>query len=125
MGMISDELFNTDSDSAKLCRSIANCLIHLLANPSFSDANFVEPIMGIFRQPIATDKIFGKVDTEKMWSEFHKLCSSDAYCQKWREYLLSVGCQPNPLFYQHVTTELFEQFLKKNSIYYKIRCVLK
>jgi len=123
MGMISDELFNTDSDSAKLCRSIANCLIHLLANPSVSDANFVDSIMGILRQP--TDKISGKVDTEKMWSEFHKLCSSDAYCQKWREYLLSVGCQPNPLFYQHVTTELFEQFLKKNSIYYKIRCVLK
>jgi len=71
----------------------------------------MKTLMGILRQP--TDKISGTVDTEKMRSEFHKLRSSDAYCQKWREYLLSVGCQPNPVFYQHVTTELFEQILKE------------
>jgi len=111
MGTISDELFNTDIDSAKLCRSTANHLIKLLASPSASDISFIEHIVKMLRQP--TEKISGKVDSEKMWSEFHKVRSSDEYCKKWQEYLLSVGCQPNPVFYQHITTELFEQILKE------------
>jgi len=70
-------------------------------------------------------KISGTVDTgsEKMWSEFHKLHSSDKYSKKWREYLISVGCQPKPVFYQHVTTELFEQIKKKESS--KKSCALR
>ena len=48
-----------------------------------------------------------------MWSEFHKLRSADPYCKKWRDYLLSVNCQPNPAFYQHITMEIFEQILKE------------
>ena len=31
-------------------------------------------------------------ESEKMWSEFHKLKSSDEYSRKWREYLSSAGC---------------------------------
>ena len=72
-----DELLDTNIDSAKLCRSTGNHLIQLLASPSASDTNIVEHIVGKLGQP--TDKISRKGDSEKMWSECHKVCSSDEY----------------------------------------------
>jgi len=57
MGTISNELFDTDNDSAKLCKSTANHLIKLIASPSASDINFAEHIVKMLRQP--TEKISG------------------------------------------------------------------
>ena len=97
MQILSDELFQTDTEVAKLCISNAKALVQLLANPSVNDTMFIEEIMSTLQQPI--DNIRSKVDGEKMWSEFHKLRSADTYCKKWRDYLLSINCQPNPAFY--------------------------
>ena len=110
MQLLNDKLFQTDTEVAKLCISNAKALVELLASPSVNDINFIEEIMSTLQQPI--DKIRSKVDSQKMWSEFHKLLSADTYCKKWRDYLSSVNCQPNPEFYQRVTIEFFEQILK-------------
>ena len=110
MQILNDELFQTDTEVAKLCISNAKALVELLASPSVNDTTFIEEITSTLQQPI--DKIRSKVDSEKMWTEFHKLRSTDAYSKKWRDYLSSINCQPNPAFYQHVTIELFEQILQ-------------
>ena len=89
--------------------TIGKVLVELLASPSLNDTTFIEDITGTSKDPIGKIRI--KVDSEKMWTEFHKLRSTDAYSEKWREYLSSNNCQPSPAFYQHITMELFEQIL--------------
>ena len=111
MQILNDKLFQADSEVAKLCISNAKVLVELLASPSLNDTTFIEDITGTLKDPI--DKICIKVDSEKMWTEFHKLRSTDAYSEKWREYLSSNNCQPSPAFYQHITMELFEQILQE------------
>ena len=109
--IMNDELFQADTEVAKLCISNAKVLVELLANPSVNETTFIEDITDTLKDPI--DRIQSKVDSEKMWTEFHKLRSTDEYSKKWRECLLSNNCQPSPAFYQHITMELFEQILQE------------
>ena len=109
--ILNDKLFQTDTEVAKLCISNAKALVELLASPSVNDTMFIEQTMSTLQESI--DKIHSKVDSGKLLTEFHKSRSTNAYCKKWRDYLSSVNCQPNPAFYQHVTIELFEQILQE------------
>ena len=109
MQILSDKMFQADTEVAKLCISNAKVLVELLASPSLNDTTFIEDITGTLKDPIGKIRI--KVDSEKMWTEFHKLRSTDAYSEKWRVYLYN--CQPSTAFYQHITMELFEQYLQE------------
>ena len=112
MGILNDEVLQTDSKGAKLCIGNAKNFIQILANPSPSDKRFTEEIVAILNKPIDDALGCGKVDSEKMWSGFHKLWSSEEYSTKWRSYLSSNNSLvTKSLFYQHVTIELFEQLL--------------
>ena len=63
-----------------------------------------------------------KIDQEFIWSEFHKLHSSDDYCSKWTSYLsTSNDFHVSPLFYQHVTFEIFEALLS-NELQGRAQC---
>ena len=46
-----------------------------------------------------------------MWSQFHKLRSSDEFFQEWKCYLEQMGISAKPVFFQLITAELFEQLL--------------
>ena len=77
MQILNDELFQADTDVAKLCISNVKVLVEVLANPSVNDTTFIEDVTGTLKDPI--DRIQSKVDSEKMWTEFHKLRSTDVY----------------------------------------------
>ena len=84
MQVLKGELFQTDTEVAKLCISNAKTLVELLASPSVNDTPFIEETTSTLQELI--DKICSKVDSEKMWTEFHKSCSTDACSKKWRDY---------------------------------------
>ena len=91
MQILNDELFQTDTEVAKLCISNAKAMVELLASPSVNDTTFIEETTSTLQESI--DKIRSKVDSEKKWTEFHKLRSTDAYSKKCRDYLSSINCQ--------------------------------
>ena len=72
---------------------------------------FTEKIVSTLNKPIDDTLECGKIDSEKIWSDFHKIRSSQEYISKWMSYLLSNNFTTKPVFYQHVTLELFEQLL--------------
>ena len=85
--------------------------IQRLSNPSPSDIKFTEEIVSTLNKPIDDTLGCGKTDSEKIWSNFHKIRSSQEYITKWRSYLLNINFTTKPIFYQHITLELFEQLL--------------
>ena len=111
MGILNDEVMQIDSEGAKLCVCCANSFVQRLSDPSPSDIKFTEEIVSTLNKPIDDTLGCGKTDSEKIWSNFHKIRSSQEYITKWRNYLLSNNFTTKPVFYQHVTLELFEQLL--------------
>ena len=52
MGVLSDGLLETDSDSVRLCISIAKYLVQLFTNPTVNDTKFVDDIVDILLKPM-------------------------------------------------------------------------
>ena len=120
MAVINDDLFKTETEGARVCLVNARTFIQRLANPSITDTTFVEDIVTSLKKPLST--MCDKVDQEYIWSEFHKVRSSDDYCSKWTSYLsTSNDFHVNPLFYQHITFEIFEALLS-NELQGRAQC---
>lgn len=50
---------------------------------------------------------------ELMWEGYFKLCSSDNFRDAWTTLIRgTIGLQASPIFYQHVTTKIFEDLIK-------------
>ena len=50
---------------------------------------------------------------ELMWESYFKLCSSDDFWNAWCTIISgTIGLQATPIFYQHVTSKIFEDLLK-------------
>ena len=56
----------------------------------------------------------GLFNQEKLWSTFHQITLSSSFEEKWEMYLISVGLTKEPLFYQHITDEVFNLLIKQN-----------
>jgi len=52
MGILNDEVLQTDSEGAKLCIGNAKNFIQIFANPPPSDTRFTEEIVAILNKPI-------------------------------------------------------------------------
>ena len=53
-----------------------------------------------------------KPDKDKVWTKFHKVRSTDTFYQKWHKFLEHNNMPKDPIFYQHLTVEVFEGLLK-------------
>ena len=80
MGILSDKLFETNSRGAAICLNNANCFVQRLATPSETDSRFTNEIVTSLKNPLIRIS-----NTEKMWTDFHKLRSSEEYCRKWQD----------------------------------------
>ena len=54
-----------------------------------------------------------EINKERLWRNFHKLTSSGDFTLKWSTFLEQLHLNDEPLFYQTLTDELFNQLLKK------------
>ena len=56
-----------------------------------------------------------KPDKEKVWTKFHKVRSTNTFCQKWHKLLEHNKMPKEPIFYQHLTMEVFKGLLKTST----------
>lgn len=48
-----------------------------------------------------------------MWENYFKLCSSDDFWNAWCTVISgTIGLQATPIFYQHITSKIFEDLIK-------------
>ena len=60
------------------------------------------------------DKIGSEnIDREKMWISFHQMRSLESFQHKWKVFLESNNMLNEPLFYQHITIQVFETLVKQ------------
>ena len=57
-----------------------------------------------------TDK---QVNEDTLWKKFFIFQSSEESNSKWISFLTKLCLDPDPLFYQHITQELFETIISK------------
>ena len=53
------------------------------------------------------------INDNHLWQKFHSLRSSVDFCDKWKSFLTKADLEPYPMFYQHVTHEIFETIIDK------------
>ena len=52
-----------------------------------------------------------KTQREKMWKSFHLLHVSDSFVSLWYNFLDSTSLEKNPLFFQYVTDQVFQELI--------------
>ena len=55
-----------------------------------------------------------KTQREKMWKSFHLLHVSDSFVELWHNFLDSASIQKNPLLFQYVSDQVFQQLITKH-----------
>lgn len=114
--ILDDSSFHLQSEGNKVCLKMANDFLCIVDHPSDALLEFETwlccKLNQVLDTSISTNPIV-KIDREKMWALFHKMRANASFQQKWKQFL-HVHSMPNePLFYQHVTTKVFETILKR------------
>ena len=89
---------------------MSKSLINLLSSPSQCCLQFANWLIHELQNILEKSKIKnGLFNQEKLWSTL-----SSSFEEKWGEYLISVGLTKEPLFYQHITDEVFDLLIKQS-----------
>ena len=55
-----------------------------------------------------------KKQKEAMWSSYHALRCTRKFRDVWEQFVVTaVGRKPSPIFFQHITHEVFKQLIKE------------
>ena len=109
-GLLNDDLMSTETERSKEFISNAQKMLRQLNSPSAKENHFLEWLFGKVKK-IVVEHGTDKPKRKEMWSQFHKLRSSDDLFQEWKRYLEQMGISAKPVFFQLITAELFEQLL--------------
>ena len=114
--ILNDESFMIPGEGSEICVWMSKSLISLLSSPSQCCLQFANwlvcELQGILEK--CKHKSDGLFNQEKLWSTFQQTTLSSSFEEKWETYLISVGLDKEPLFYQHITDEVFNLLIKQN-----------
>ena len=113
--ILDDESFMIPSEGTELCVRMSKSLINLLSSPTQCTLRFtswlIRELKGILEKCKRKNGLFNQ---EKLWSTFHQTTLSAGFKEKWETFLVSVGLAKEPLFYQHITDEIFNLLIKQS-----------
>lgn len=78
--------------------------------------NFAEWLVTALQKIFEESKPAEKIKQEKLWSNFHEFRSSNEFTASWEKYLSQLHIDAKPMYYQHVTEEVFEALIEKQCI---------
>ena len=114
--ILEDAGFKNDTEGSVICLKMAHDFLCLLDNPNQETTKLVSWLCTDLRQVInEACKPGCKPDKEKVWTKFHKVRSTNTFCQKWHKFLEHNKMPKEPIFYQHLTMEVFEALLKAST----------
>lgn len=108
-----DESFTIETPETKACLSLARKFIALLSCDSIQHRQFADWIYAKLSSILDKAKSGQNVNEDHLWQKFHSFRSSEECCRKWKSILSEVDLTPYPMFYQHMTQELFELIIGK------------
>ena len=115
-GILSDESFALPTEGNKICLNMAGKLAKCYGtSPNEQAVGFAEWLVAKLDGVIVEAQKRGKpneLNKERLWRNFQKLTSSDDFSFKWCSFLTQLQVNNEPLFYQIVTDELFDQLVK-------------
>ena len=113
-GVLSDNSFAIATDETKTCLRIAQELIKHFHQPSIECERFALWLMNVLDEVITkSKKRTGMINQDKLRSKYHQLTTFEAFNGKWINFLGLLKVDKEPLFYQHVTDEMFEMRIKE------------
>ena len=54
------------------------------------------------------------INSEKLWSSYHKLTTSKDFRTDWEEFLEDCNVDKEPMIYQHITDETFTKLVEQS-----------
>ena len=112
--ILEDDGFKVPSDLATSARSLASRLVTYHEKNSALVKAFSEQFVSRLKTCFSTKKSF-KLAKEAMWKAYHALRTSDSFNDEWIKFIEdALGEKPTPIFYQHVTHEVFKILIKTN-----------
>lgn len=110
-----DELFAIESDGARTCLALATELKEKIQKCYMKEnvvsfAGWLGKYCKTLIQKSTTEK---SLDQSTLWPSFHKFQNSVEFQQKWMCFLESLSIRPSQLFFQTITTRIFDELLKE------------
>jgi hypothetical protein len=103
------------SPLATAAQETASSLLKYCGNPPYPDLflNFSDDLVKGLATCFIQKKIF-KLKKEVMWGHYHIHRSSATFHKMWSDFVeKAVRTKPSPIFYQHITHEVFKELVKK------------
>ena len=115
-GILADESFTIPTDEVKKCLEMARTVTKQFGQPSAAACvTFSSWLVGVLEEVVNNSvKRNGVINAEQLWSRYHELTISEAFKNGWEEFLDLSKVDKEPLFYQHVTDEVFEKLIQRS-----------
>ena len=116
-GILADDSFTLPTKGNKMCLDmagkLARCFSGSLSGVVVEFSSWlVEKLNGVIVEAQKRGNP-NELNKERLWRKFQNLTSSDDFTMKWSNFLSGIGFNDEPLFYQILTDEVFDQLLKK------------
>lgn len=116
-GILVDESFSIPTEEIKKCLSIAQSLMkHFNCDQARQSCEtFCSWLVDVLEEVIEkSKKRNGVINSEKLWTSYHKLTTSQAFRTGWEEFLESCDVDKEPMIYQHITDETFTKIVEQS-----------
>jgi len=109
--VMADEFFTIPTKEAKECLQAAKEMMQKFTEVTGLHRQFSDWLVCCLKKIVA-DACKRGINREKLWSSFHQKTSSEEFTTKWENFALQLGVRVSPLFYQHITDEIFNELIK-------------
>ena len=114
--IVLDDSFTVETTESQTCLLLARRSISLLSAESVEHKEFAEWLYVQLSQILIEAHSNQNINEDILWKKFHIFRSSEGFNSKWTSFLTKLCLNPYPLFYQHVTQELFETIISKRLV---------
>ena len=111
--IVLDDSFTVETTESQSCLLVARKSISLLSAKTAEQKEFAKWLYAKLSDIFSAARSDKQVNQDTLWKKFYTFRSSEEFNSKWRSFLVKLCLDPDPLFYQHVTQELFETIIGK------------
>ena len=115
-GILVDDSFSIPTAEIKKCLEMAQTLIIVFGCDQASSKSKCEAFSSWLVDElkeiiIKATKRNGAISAEQLWSRYHEFTISQNLKKCWEEFLDSSNVEKEPMFYQHITDEVFDKLI--------------
>ena len=112
--VLEDETFKFNSKAAMEARQTAVLLLEWAKNQD--NLSRIKQFLQQLQEKLEDCLKFltpGSINRDRLWRSFFVLRSSDQFTMAWKDFLLTAKVNPTPTLYQHLTSIIFHDEIRK------------